>query len=52
MPIIGIDHEDRSQVIVAAGLGRAVELVAYQKKRALGVFTIVIGFTKPMKHVK
>ena len=48
---IGVDHEDSAKVIVAAAGGRAVELVAYQEKRAIGIFAIVIGFTKPMKQL-
>ena len=49
---IRIDHEDRAQVIVAAVGGRAVEFVADQEKRAIGIFAIVMGFTKLMKQVE
>ena len=46
---IGIDHEDSAKVIAAAVSGRAVEFVVHQEKRAIGIFAIVMGFTKLMK---
>ena len=49
---IGIDHEDRAQVIVAAVSGRAVKFVADQEKRSIGILAIVNGFTKLMKQVE
>ena len=49
---IDIDHEDRAQVIVAAVGGRAVKFVANQEKRSIGIFAIVMGFTKLMKQVE
>jgi hypothetical protein len=49
---IGIDHEDSAKVIVAAVSARAVEFVVRQEKRAIGIFAIVMGFTKLMKQVE
>ena len=49
---IGVDHEDGAQVIVAAVSGRAVEFVVDQEKRAIGIFAIVMGFTKFMKQLE
>ena len=49
---IGIDHEDRAQVIVAAVGGRAVKFVADQEKRSVGILAIVMSFTKLMKQVE
>ena len=45
----GIHHEDSAQIIVAAVGSRLIELVAHQEKRAIGIFAVVIGFTKLMK---
>ena len=49
---IGIDHEDRAQVIVAAVGGRAVKFVADQEKRSIGILAIVMSLTKLMKQVE
>ncbi len=48
----GVDHEDRAQVIVATVGGRPVKFVVDQEKRAIGIFAIVMGFTKPMKQLE
>jgi len=46
---IGIDQEYSTQIIVAAVGSRPIELVVHQEKRAIGIFAIVMGFTKLMK---
>ena len=46
---VNIDHEDSAQIIVAAVGSRLIELVAHQEKGAIGIFAVVIGFTKLMK---
>jgi hypothetical protein len=49
---IGVYHEDSARVIVAAVGSRVVEFVAHQAKRTIGVFAIVMGFTKFMKQLE
>ena len=48
----GINHEDSAQIIVATVGSRAIELVAHQEKRAIGIFAVVMGFTKLMKQLE